>query len=187
MEAKAAASHRGSCKGKKTKFPFGKANWKMSNGICRQKETGTSLLACTESGLLKGCSDSAHTSLSPQARRTSFSADFYFHGMAFQIWVSKCFLPAPSLYPASQTLSFNPRHISKSGSALQRPTHMMNPWIVHLEVSLQPGTDKLRSQMGSKSLRGFLKEQSVQLLWERTVTINSRRSFLAAPGVQLFR
>lgn len=125
--------------------------------------------------------------MSPEALRTSFSADFYFQGMAFKIWVSKCLLSAPPLYPVSQTLSFNPRHISKSGSALQRPAHLMNPWIFHLEVSLQSGTDKFRRHMGSKSPRDSLQEQSVQLLQERTATINSRRSFLAAPGVQLFR
>lgn len=75
------------------------------------------------------------------------------------VWMSERFLPVPSLYPVFQILSFISWHISKSGSALLRPSHPT--WLALGSSSFRScfsqGHRQLRRHMGSKSLWGFLK------------------------------
>lgn len=125
--------------------------------------------------------------MSPQAWWTTFSADFYIHDMVFQFWMSKCLPTAPSLYPIFQTVSVSILETFPRMDLLSKdhPTW----WTLgspSLRSCSSQGHQQLRRHMDIKSLWGFLKKQSLRLLWERTATISSRQSFLAAPGVQLF-
>lgn len=86
-----------------------------------------------------------------QAPWISFSADFYFHDTAFRFfWMSERFLPIPSLYLVFQILNFISWHISKNGSALLRPSHLISFWIFVLQVLLQPGTQTTQETYGQQ-------------------------------------
>lgn len=121
MKAETAASHRSSCNG------GGRQNFHLVKSIGKwaTESAGTKKqrpLCCVHQVRTFGRPFLLWPDLP-----TSSSADFHFHDMAFQFWMSKYLLPAPSLYPVFQTLSFNSWPISKNGSTVQRPSHLMSP------------------------------------------------------------
>ena len=81
------------------------------------------------------------------------------------LWISKWFLPDRSLYHILQAHNFNSRPcISQNWSSPQRPFHLMSPESSSFcRFSFSQGHSQSSRHLVSKSLREFLKKQSIQL------------------------